>query len=266
MPNLCYWCGRLTHEDRDCELWIDSKGTLTLEQREFGPHLRASPFVAARKSSIVVPGFYAAKKKVSSGVSEGGDSSRNPVFGGRRTLELSKEVTDSNEESINVKHNSSLNRNDGEGVIREDTVDNGTPNGTITGEIKFPSETKTHLEANNDEICLAQLFGVAKIVGSSLTASQNPKARDKLSGKTQLNKSCSTTEDRAQRKQATRAIPTWTCRERHQHRDKTTNNFQLHGKKREADSAVDDFGMSAKRFQMDCSEDNTPYVVAGAEG
>lgn len=20
--NLCYWCGRLTHDDRDCEMWI----------------------------------------------------------------------------------------------------------------------------------------------------------------------------------------------------------------------------------------------------
>ena len=68
------------------------------------------------------------------------------------------------------------------------------------------------------------------------------------------------------KKQATRAIPTWTPRERHQQREKMANNFQLHGKNREADSAVDNFSLSAKRFQMDCSEDNTPCVVAGAEG
>nr|POE96276.1 hypothetical protein CFP56_74527 [Quercus suber] len=139
--------------------------------------------------------------KVSSGVSEGGDSGWNPVSGGGRTPELSKEVTDSNEESINVRHNSSLNRNDGEGVIREDTVDNRNPNGTMTKEIKFPSETETPLEANNDEICLAQLFGAAKIVGSGLTAPKNPKARDKLSGKPQPNKSRATTKDRAQKNQ-----------------------------------------------------------------
>ena len=134
-------------------MWIDSEGTLTLEQREFGPHLRALPFVAVRKSSIMVPRFYAAKKKVSSGVSEGGDSGQNPVSGGGRTPELSKEVKDSNEDSINVEHNSSLNRNDGEGVIREDTVDNRTPNETIIEEIKFPCEIETPLGANNDEIC-----------------------------------------------------------------------------------------------------------------
>ena len=37
LPNLCYWCGRLTHNDKDYELWIDSEGTLKLEQREFEP-------------------------------------------------------------------------------------------------------------------------------------------------------------------------------------------------------------------------------------
>lgn len=32
LPNLCYWCGHLTHDDKDCELWIDSEGTLQTEQ------------------------------------------------------------------------------------------------------------------------------------------------------------------------------------------------------------------------------------------
>ena len=54
--NMCYWCGRLAHDDRDCEWWIDNEGTLTLEQREFGPYLRAPPFVATRRSAILVPG------------------------------------------------------------------------------------------------------------------------------------------------------------------------------------------------------------------
>ena len=31
LPNLCYWCGRLTHNDRDYELWIDNENTLTPE-------------------------------------------------------------------------------------------------------------------------------------------------------------------------------------------------------------------------------------------
>ena len=69
LPNLCYWCGRLTHDDRDCELWIDSEGTLKVEQREFGPQLRAPPFIAVRKNTILVLGYYAAKKKGISGSS-----------------------------------------------------------------------------------------------------------------------------------------------------------------------------------------------------
>lgn len=31
LPNICYWCGCLTHRDKDCDLWIDSKGTLPVE-------------------------------------------------------------------------------------------------------------------------------------------------------------------------------------------------------------------------------------------
>ena len=85
-------------------------------------------------------------------------------------------------------------------------------------------------------------------MGSGLTASKSPKARDKLSGKTQLNKSRATIEVRAQMKSTTCAIPTWTRRERHQHRDKMANSFQLHGKKREANSEVDNFGLLTKRF------------------
>ena len=31
LPNVCYWCGHLDHNDRDCELWIESNGTLTTD-------------------------------------------------------------------------------------------------------------------------------------------------------------------------------------------------------------------------------------------
>ena len=33
LPNLCYWCGHLTHDDEDCQVWIESEGTLQLNQR-----------------------------------------------------------------------------------------------------------------------------------------------------------------------------------------------------------------------------------------
>ena len=47
LPNMCYWCGRLDHNDRDCELWIESKGTLTTEQQQFGSGLRAPSYKTA---------------------------------------------------------------------------------------------------------------------------------------------------------------------------------------------------------------------------
>ncbi|XP_050289951.1 uncharacterized protein LOC126728125 [Quercus robur] len=49
LPNICYWCGRLTHDDRDYDIWIESEGTLKNDQKEFGPSLRAPPFMASKK-------------------------------------------------------------------------------------------------------------------------------------------------------------------------------------------------------------------------
>ena len=28
LPNICYWCGLLSHDDKDCVLWLNNKGTL----------------------------------------------------------------------------------------------------------------------------------------------------------------------------------------------------------------------------------------------
>ncbi len=41
LPNYCYWCGRLTHAEKDCELWLRSKGTLRRESQQYGAWLRA---------------------------------------------------------------------------------------------------------------------------------------------------------------------------------------------------------------------------------
>lgn len=33
LPNVCYWCGCLKHDDKDCDLWLESEGSLTNDQK-----------------------------------------------------------------------------------------------------------------------------------------------------------------------------------------------------------------------------------------
>ncbi|XP_023904239.1 uncharacterized protein LOC112015993 [Quercus suber] len=44
LPNICYWCGCLTHGDYDYEQWIESKGNLLIESQQYGPWICAAPF------------------------------------------------------------------------------------------------------------------------------------------------------------------------------------------------------------------------------
>ena len=58
LPNICYWCGCFDHDNKNCDLWIQSKGTLTEAQQQFSPNLRALPYQSTGKSVIFVPGYY----------------------------------------------------------------------------------------------------------------------------------------------------------------------------------------------------------------
>lgn len=29
LPNMCYWCGHLTHDDKECRIWLRSGGSLS---------------------------------------------------------------------------------------------------------------------------------------------------------------------------------------------------------------------------------------------
>lgn len=59
LPNLCYWCGCLTHNNRDCDLWTDSEGTLTEANKQYGPWIKAPPFTGYHKTVVTVLGYYA---------------------------------------------------------------------------------------------------------------------------------------------------------------------------------------------------------------
>uniref|UniRef100_A0A7N2RFB9 DUF4283 domain-containing protein n=1 Tax=Quercus lobata TaxID=97700 RepID=A0A7N2RFB9_QUELO len=45
----------------DSEVWMDSEGTLKTEDQQFGPWLRAPPFLVSRKKVVSVPGFFTKK-------------------------------------------------------------------------------------------------------------------------------------------------------------------------------------------------------------
>ena len=66
LPNLCYWCDCLNHDDRDCEVWLDSEGSLKVEEQKFGPWFRAPPVSRVQKNVISVLGFFHKKKGSSS--------------------------------------------------------------------------------------------------------------------------------------------------------------------------------------------------------
>ncbi|KAK7854049.1 uncharacterized protein CFP56_033737 [Quercus suber] len=56
LPNFCYWCGLVSHDDRDCERWLRSKGSLKKLDQNFGDWMRAEIDITTRKTSITVPG------------------------------------------------------------------------------------------------------------------------------------------------------------------------------------------------------------------
>lgn len=58
LPNLCYWYGRLDYNDKNCELWIQTKGTLQVKNQQFGLNLQAAPYTSAGKDVIFVPRYY----------------------------------------------------------------------------------------------------------------------------------------------------------------------------------------------------------------
>lgn len=57
LPIICYWCGMLTHSDRECPVKDKSRGALKAEDQQFGSWLRASTPNPYRRTVIRVAGF-----------------------------------------------------------------------------------------------------------------------------------------------------------------------------------------------------------------
>ena len=128
--------------------------------------MRALPFIATRKSVIKVPGFYAAKKKLSSGTSVDRNPCRKSDSGKGKASKQSQNVMASSVDSSDVENISPLMRNDFGGVIKEETIFQNQLDVVIIEEIKSSSEVEVELKANNEEISLAKEFGAAKFVGN----------------------------------------------------------------------------------------------------
>ena len=58
LPNICYWCGCFDHSDKDCNIWIESKGSLQISSQQFGSWLRANQTGPSKKNVVRVSGFY----------------------------------------------------------------------------------------------------------------------------------------------------------------------------------------------------------------
>ena len=65
LPSICFWCGMLSYDDKECELWLKSKGTLLVDQQQFGHWISAFLFSPGRHQIIEVKGFEPAALKKS---------------------------------------------------------------------------------------------------------------------------------------------------------------------------------------------------------
>ena len=55
-PNFYYWCGLVSHDDKDCERWLRSRGSLKKSDQHFVDWMRVEIDLNTRKTTITVPG------------------------------------------------------------------------------------------------------------------------------------------------------------------------------------------------------------------
>ncbi|XP_023888298.1 uncharacterized protein LOC112000407 [Quercus suber] len=122
LPNICYWCGHLSHDDKDCVLWLSSKGTLTADDQQFGPWIRAPQFNPVRRSVIAVQGFEHPGRQgkgvsANTGTTQGGSEAGRDGMTQLRTVDLTESPVSS--------HMETDERCSGAVNGREKTVDGG---------------------------------------------------------------------------------------------------------------------------------------------
>ena len=82
LPIFCYWCGKLNHDEKDCGMWLRSKGSLQAHDQQYGLWLRASPNKLQRPQRVHVhsretgkTSTLSAHSMVTTTIRDGGDQS-----------------------------------------------------------------------------------------------------------------------------------------------------------------------------------------------
>ncbi|KAK7836938.1 hypothetical protein CFP56_021851 [Quercus suber] len=57
LTNFCYWCGMVTHDEKDCEKWLAGNCSNRQNQQEYGAWLQAIPFNLGRSPYMTVSGM-----------------------------------------------------------------------------------------------------------------------------------------------------------------------------------------------------------------
>ena len=110
LPNIYYWCGCFNHGDKDCDIWIQSKGTLQVSSQQFGAWLRAPPAASTNSKVIRVSGYYENRKENISTQRRKAEKQRPiPIPAPARETQAEKETGDTKaeiSEALNLKNKS----------------------------------------------------------------------------------------------------------------------------------------------------------------
>ena len=62
LPNLCYWCTCLDHDDKDCKVWLKNDGNSNLRKKKYDLSICVKLVYSSNKNVIYVPGYVESRK------------------------------------------------------------------------------------------------------------------------------------------------------------------------------------------------------------
>nr|POE82681.1 hypothetical protein CFP56_61986 [Quercus suber] len=137
LPKFCYWCGRVGHGERDCEVWLRSMGWLKREDQQYGDWLRVDAVRATRKTVTVISGaahsqapWAKQKQRQAHGLgTRGGMASQTNSFTDSESMATSNCRVHLEEQSVRLERNI-VNLSIEEDTDHQDTGEKHTAKGT----------------------------------------------------------------------------------------------------------------------------------------